>query len=428
MKTLVAVLLCAAPAFAQFQLYLVQNGNEKTAPPLYDLGATYTGETATANFRLRNVSATPAQLTTLSVACTGFSLTAPSVPMTLQPQAAIDLEVTFRVFDTGTYSAALRSDGVTILLTATVLPRLTLTGSFDFGGVVRGSSAQQTFTVTNLTPQPIIVPAISVQGADFALIGQPPQGQAFAPQQSGSFTVQFTPRTAGPSQGAIVIGDRSYALTGAGADPPLPKPFLTVDLRQMASAQQGAVVIRFDTPAKSNGIGTLALDFRGPADPTVAFASGGRTATFAVAPGDTQASIAFQTGTTSGTITFTVQLGGANDQLSVAIPNSPTGVTGTQGQRASSSVQVDVSGFDNTRTMGALSFTFYDSSGNVLPSGSIQTNAAGDFSKYFAGSDLGGAFVLHAVFTVTGDTSRIASCDVTLTNSAGTTKAPRISF
>ena len=117
-----------------------------------------------------------------------------------------------------------------------------------------------------------------------------------------------------------------------------------------------------------------------------------------------------------------------DDQLSVAIPNSPTGVTGTQGQRASSSVQVDVSGFDNTRTMGALSFTFYDSSGNVLPSGSIQTNAAGDFSKYFAGSDLGGAFVLHAVFTVTGDTSRIASCDVTLTNSAGTTKAPRISF
>jgi hypothetical protein len=89
---------------------------------------------------------------------------------------------------------------------------------------------------------------------------------------------------------------------------------------------------------------------------------------------------------------------------------------------------VDVTGFDNTRSIGALAFTFYDSSGNVLPSGSIQTNAAGDFAKYFSGSDLGGAFILRAVFPVTGDTSRIASCDVTLANSAGTTKAPRISF
>jgi hypothetical protein len=41
---------------------------------------------------------------------------------------------------------------------------------------------------------------------------------------------------------------------------------------------------------------------------------------------------------------------------------------------------------------------------------------------------VGGAFLLNAVFPVTGDTSRIASLDVTLTNSAGTTKAPGIAF
>jgi hypothetical protein len=91
-------------------------------------------------------------------------------------------------------------------------------------------------------------------------------------------------------------------------------------------------------------------------------------------------------------------------------------------------VQVDVTGFDNTRTLGALTFMFYDSVGNELPSGSIQTNAAVKFKEYFGGSDLGGAFVMRAVFPVTGDTSRIAACDVTLTNSAGVTKAPRISF
>src|SRR5262249_8624238 len=132
--------------------------------------------------------------------------------------------------------------------------------------------------------------------------------------------------------------------------------------------------------------------------------------------------------TTAGTLVFMAQLGGATDQLSVAIPNAPTGVSATQGQRAPSSVQVDVTGYDNTRTIGALSFTFYDATGAVLPSGSVQSNAAVDFARYFAGSDLGGAFVLRAVFPVTGDITRIAACDVTLTNSAGSTKAPRISF
>jgi hypothetical protein len=428
LRSLVVLLATAFPAFAQFQLYLVQDGNERIAPALYDLGLAHPGETASANFKLRNVSAAPAQVTTLAIAGTGFSLTAPSVPMTLQPQSAIDLTVTFRVFDTGSYSAALKSDGTVILLTATVLPRLTLTGSFDFGSVVRGSSRQQTYTLTNLTPLVIIVPAISVQGTDFALAGVPPQGQAFASQQSGSFSIVFTPHGSGPSQGTLVVGDRSYVLIGVGADPPLPRPFLTVDLRQVASAQQGAVVIRFDTPAKSSGTGSLALDFRGAADPTVAFASGGRTTTFHVAPGDTQATIPFQTGTTAGTLVFTAQLGGVGDQLSVVIPGAPAGVTGTQGQRAPSSVQVDVTGFDNTRTMSGVAFTFYDAGGNALPSGSIQTNAAGDFAKYFAESDLGGAFVLRAIFPVTGDTSRIASCDVALTNSAGITKAPRILF
>jgi hypothetical protein len=422
------LLFLAAPAFAQFQLYVVEAGNERSAPALYNLGSVYANETSTANFRLRNVSTAPAQVTLLSVAGSGFTIAAPAIPLTVAAQAAIDLSVIFRSADVGTYSAALRSDGVSILLTATVLPRITLAGSFDFGSIGPGSSVQHAFTLTNLTSQVVIVPAIFVHGVDFSLVGLPPAGQAFLPQQSASFTVLFTPRVSGLSQGTLVFGDRSYTLTGVGADPPLPKPFITVDLKQVASGQQGTVVIRFGTPSQSSGVGALALDFRGATDPTVAFASGGRTTSFSVAPGDTQASVPFQTGTTAGTPVFTAQLGGATDQLIVVLPNAPAAVSGTHGQRAPSSVQVDVTGFDNTRTLGALAFTFYDSAGNVLPPGSIQTNASADFEKFFAESDLGGAFVLRAAFPVTGDTSRIAACDVTLTNSSGVTKTPRISF
>jgi hypothetical protein len=317
------LLWLALPAWAQFQLYVVAGGSETAAPSLYDFGAIYPGETANVHFRLRNTSAAPASVTMLAVAGSGFNLTTPGLPVSLAPQAALDFTIGFQATGTGSYSAALRTDGISILLAAIVLPRLTLAGSFDFGTVVRDSSATQRFTITNGTAQILIVPAIAVQGADFSLVGVPPSGQAYSPQQSGEFAVVFSPHAATQSQGTLVFGDRKYPLTGAGTDPPLPKPFLTVDLQQVASAQQGTVIIRFDTPVKTAASGSLALDFRGPADPTVVFASGGRAATFAVSPGDTQARIPFQTGTTAGTLTFTAQLGSSSDQLSVPIPAAP---------------------------------------------------------------------------------------------------------
>jgi len=419
--------LFAMPAWGQLQFFVVTGSSEQPAPSLYSLGSVYANETATGRFRIRNMSAGPAAVTTLTVAGTGFSLNAPGLPVTLAPQAALDFTVAFRAPDTGSYSAALRSDGISILLTATVLPRLTLNGSFDFGSVVRGLNAQRRFTVLNETPQTMIVPAIAVQGADFALSGSTPSGQALQPQQSGEFTVVFTPLAAGARQGTLVFGDRSYALTGVGSDPPLPRPSLSIDLKQTASAQQGVAIVKFDAPASIGGSGTITLDFRGAADPTVAFASGGRTAGFLIAPGDTQASFPFQTGTTAGTMTFTARVGSLSDQITVAIPGALVGISTAAGARSNGSVEVRVTGFDNTRTIGALSFTFLDASGTALAA-AIQTDASGDFQKYFAGTDLGGTFLLRAVFPVTGDASRIASCDVTLTNSTGNAKAPRISF
>ena len=427
MKTLL-VLFFAAPAWGQLQLYVVDSNSEHVAPSLYDFGSVYANQPSATQFRLRNTSNSPAAVTTLTISGAGFSLSATNLPVTLAPQAALDFTVSFRSPDTGTYSAALRSDGVSILLTATVLPSLTLSGTFDFGSVVRGTSVQQRFTLTNQTPQVLIVPAIAIKGTDFSFAGTLPSGQAYQPQQSGEFLVNYSPAASGPSQATLSVGGRSYTLTGLGIDPPLPKPFLTVDLKQVASAQQGLVIIRFDAPAKSSATGALNLDFRGPSDPTVVFASGQRIATYPVAPGDTQVSIPFQTGTTAGTIIFTTQLGSSSDQLSVAIPASPAGIATAQGTRSASSVDVAVSGFDNTRTLGALSFTFYDAAGNALAPGTIRADATAQFSIYFSTSQVGGGFLFHAVFPVTGDTARIAACDVTLSNSAGSSKAPRIAF
>ena len=65
-----------------------------------------------------------------------------------------------------------------------------------------------------------------------------------------------------------------------------------------------------------------------------------------------------------------------------------------------------MTGFDNTRSAGPITYTFYDTAGNALAPISVDYTA--DFASFFAGSDQGGAFALRSVFPVTGDASKIA--------------------
>jgi hypothetical protein len=432
-------LVLAPAAHAQFDLFLVVGGVEQAAPAVYSFGSLYANESASAHFRLRNTSGVAATVDVLVVAGVGFTLTSAPLPVGLAPGAALDLTVVFSAIDAGGYSAALRSDGVAILLTATVAQRLTYTvdppsgtafpGPVDFGSVVPGAAAQRRITMQNQTTLVLTVPAISVQGADFALLATAPSGQALQPGQSGAFTIVFTPQSTGAIQGTLTLGDRIYPLLGTGTDPPLPKPtFSPLDLLQVASGQQPSLIVHYDAPAQASGTGTVTLDFRGPADPAIAFAAGGRSVTFAIAPGDVQAVLPFQTGTTAGVLTFTAQIGGSSVQQSVTIASAPPGIATAQAVRSAGSLEVSISGFDNTRTLGALSFTFYDVAGNPVAPGAIGTDATAVFAQYFAGSGLGGVFLLHAVFPVTGDAALVASCDATLTNSAGSAKTQRTSF
>jgi hypothetical protein len=115
-------------------------------------------------------------------------------------------------------------------------------------------------------------------------------------------------------------------------------------------------------------------------------------------------------------------LGAATDRQSLTIPPAVAGVTAVQGLRNSGSIEVRITGFDNTRSLGQLAFTFYDPSGAAIAPGPVRTDSSQDFAAFFQTSDAGGVFLLRAVFPVTGNVSGIASFDVALTNSAGTAK------
>ena len=150
--------------------------------------------------------------------------------------------------------------------------------------------------------------------------------------------------------------------------------------------------------------------------------------TFAFAQGDRQAALAFQTGTTAGALTFSVAIdGGGTDQQTVPIPAAAPVITGMQTVRSGGVVELRITGFDNTRTLGALSFTFYDAAGSAIAPGVIRADASAEFARYFATAEAG-VFMLRLAFPVSGDTSGIAACETALTNSAGSSKTTRTTF
>ena len=337
-----AALLPAARG--EFRLFVVNGSSEQTAPPRYDLGTVFAGDAVQVQFRLRNMAAAPAVLSYLEVRGTGFEPRNPlALPMTLQAQAAADFTVTFSAPDPGSYSAALDSEGISVILTV-----------------------------------------------------------------------------------KVEIG------------PPLPMPQVILNLAGPLNGFRGIVQIKFDAPALRGGNGTVTLDFNpypaGATDRSVVFLNGTRTDVFTFEAGDTEGQFhgvlggAFQTGTTAGTLTFTAQLGGSSAQAAVMIAPAVVSLAKSEGARAAASVEVRLTGYDNTRTTGPLAFTFFDQAGNPIAPGTIRFDAATVFQEFYRTSDMGGMFLLRAVFPVSGDGSRVAAFEASIGNSQGATLIPRTTF
>jgi hypothetical protein len=309
----------------------------------------------------------------------------------------------------------------------------------NFGSVARGSTATVHILLVNQTNIGLVAPGPSITGAGFALSGPLTGGMLVLPTASATFDVQFSPAADGVASGVLTLDSRTYSLTGTGIEPALPQPRISLTLPQAGSAQQGSVVVNLDTPAATSGTGSVTLTFQPAAsisgsatDAGVAFASGGQSASFTVSPGDTQGhfglqlAVLFQTGTTAGTLTVEVQLGSDSDQQSVTILAALVGVTAAQGVRSAGAVEVDLMGFDNTRSAGALAFTFFDAGGNTLAP-AIDADGSASFASYFENAT-DGTFALKAVFPVLGDTSQIAAFQATVTNSAGTQTTAKTNF
>ncbi|HZT22689.1 MAG TPA: hypothetical protein VFB55_07255, partial [Verrucomicrobiae bacterium] len=166
-------------------------------------------------------------------------------------------------------------------------------------------------------------------------------------------------------------------------------------------------------------------------------ANGTRAIPFTIKAGDTefllqgQSGAVFQTGTTWGTISFSVSVNGpvaGAATASMAIPPAPLAVDNAIATSRSGDLDVQVWGYDNTYSAGAMAFTFYDLNGNVIQPGAVQADFTQQFRAYFTTGNAGSAFQMRVSFPVTGDANQILAVDVQLTNSAGITTIQHLNF
>ncbi len=295
------------------------------------------------------------------------------------------------------------------------------------------------FRVTNTGAKTVTIQKFEIEGPYFSLADAPETGVALGVEAFVTFGIRLTPDSVGRYQAWLSINDDRYRIAAdvkaGGGNTEQPGFRIVVEPETLASGQQARLALKFDAPAAAAGSGNVRLDFTGPGDPAIAFISpAARAVAFHIEEGQDTATfsgepyIEFQSGTTAGTITLTATLDPDTEREQVQTATIPLAAARAaldpiRSARASGEITISVPGYDNTRTASAVSFTFFDSSHNVLGSGAIAANVAQPFADYFANPPAGGMFVLRARFPVAGDATVIDSVEVSLTNSAGSASA-----
>jgi hypothetical protein len=449
-RRLLLCCLAAAPLPAQLALSVLRDSTELPAGSQVQLVSTAVSDTLDTLFRVRNTGKAIAPVTALSIAGTCFSVTnLPILPAVLLPGAYVDFTVRFQPITAASYSALLKTDGVSVFVLASGLPVLTAyveengtrrllnpASPLDFGAVERGTQAVRRLLLVNESVQPLKA-ALGIAGNVFQLAPDAVATLALDPQKSAYVDVLFAPVEPGTQQGELRIDQRRFLLRGSTLEPPLPKPIITLDFHGAppASGMQPLAAVRFDPVPRTSGTGKLRIDFHPSVDaaddPAILFiTTSSRSIDFSVLEGEANAqfgpaaAIPLQTGTTAGTIVLTAQVGDDTETARVEIPPQSVVIDSVRMIRPAAGIEVQVSGYDNTRTLSRASFTFLQKDGTFVPPGAMPQDLAALLKDYFVNSGLGGSFQIKAAFPVTGSPDSIDSVKISLANSAGTTTWP----
>ncbi|MCC6588166.1 MAG: choice-of-anchor D domain-containing protein [Bryobacterales bacterium] len=425
--------------------------------------------------RFRNSGNAEGRITTLSVAGTGFSLSeAPLLPLTVPVGQTVAFTVNFQPTTPGRAQGRLRVgqddfDLVSTGLGATttyayvvngVSTPVTAGGSVIFTPASVGASSKLTFVLSNTGTAATTISSIGLAAPStvFTLGTLPALPLKLEPGADSSFEVTFAPSALGANTATLRVDNQSFTLSGAGNAPP-PLPTITFDGASGAqqAMQQPAIGLTLARAYPLAVTGTLTLTFNSDVfatDPSVQFATGGRTVTFTIPANTTRAifpnnanQIRVQTGSVAGTITLTpsVSTTDAGINLTPTAPPAailtvaaaaPRVLSAVVSAKTANSITLLISGYATSRSVTSMDLTFTATSGENVQTQKVTVPLESAFIGYYQGTtsaQYGSLFTITVPLTFAGDiksvtqlSDTITSIGVTLTNALGTSASTSV--
>jgi hypothetical protein len=217
------------------------------------------GQRNTQTIQISNTGKTTLTISQIQVSSASFTVSAPALPASLAPGAALNITLAFAPLAPGGVSATLTISSADLPAPQTVplqgnaqqaSPHLQLSpASLNFGNEVVPNSTSQNVTLSNTGNIDVTVSGISVTGTGFGYAGLTP-GLKLAPQQQVTFQVTFQPPAVGTLKGSLTLASASIspslsmALTGAGITASSTPHSVKLSWNASASAVNGYYVYR----------------------------------------------------------------------------------------------------------------------------------------------------------------------------------------
>ncbi len=191
------------------------------APATLNFGSPLVGSTVTAPLTLTNSGSASVTLSQVAATGAGYSLSGPSLPLTLTAAQTASFTVAFtpQAITAGSGTIIIASTAsnpaFSVPLSAAVVAPGALAASSSplaFGTVQVGTSQKQTATITNSSSSNVTVSGAAVSGAGFSMGGMS-MPMTLAPKQSMNISITCAPTTAGALNGSLTINSNASDAT-----------------------------------------------------------------------------------------------------------------------------------------------------------------------------------------------------------------------
>jgi hypothetical protein len=448
------LLALTAPLSAELTLYFIETDLKETpVGSRITMPEVAAGDFADLRLRVRNTGTNNEQVSSFLVRGAGFSLLGtPGLPFLLVPGMNLDARLRFQPNGSGSFSGTLLMNGSQVLVMGRSPEAASLwvesTGGWklvsnseavDFGRIQANTISTLHFSFRNPTIGPVNVRSILLAPGAFELASTPALPIVIAPGAESQFAVKFVPVRGGVFRTTLEVDGRAINFAGNAFEPPLPEPLLSFVSPVFASGRQEALNVRLAERAAGNGVMRLTLVFTpqqgSPDDPAIQFiANSSRTLSFNIRAGDESLTwngdpkIIFQTGTTAGLIRFTIAYDTSTRTLDFPIAAASPHLESARLLRSQSTISLTLTGFDNARSISTLAFTWYHKDGSVIGGAPLVSQVGAIFANFFKNAAGGGGFAATASFPVSGATTNVVAIEIEAVNSAGATRAARITF